>query len=72
MYYYIYIYSRRGAERLIADEADMTPLDHAREREHLECVKILEEYGIRRLPSLASIASQVNVVVYIELHNSSS
>ena len=50
---------RRGADRTATDENDMMAVDHSRQRDHTQCVRILEEYGIRRQPSVWSIASQV-------------
>lgn len=42
----------------------MTPLDHAQERGHTECVKILQTYGLRRPSSALSIASHVSLPMH--------
>ena len=39
----------------------MTPLDHAQQRRHTDCIKILQTYGLKRPPSALSVASQVSL-----------
>ena len=39
----------------------MTPLDHAQQRRHMDCIKILQTYGLKRPPSALSVASQVSL-----------
>lgn len=39
----------------------MSPLDHAQQRAHNDCIKILQTYGLRRPGSALSIASRVSI-----------
>lgn len=52
---------RRGADRGQRDCDDMTPLDHAQQRRHTECIRILQTYGLRRPMSAISVTSQVSL-----------
>uniref|UniRef100_A0A1X7TX49 Uncharacterized protein n=1 Tax=Amphimedon queenslandica TaxID=400682 RepID=A0A1X7TX49_AMPQE len=52
---------RQGADRGQRDASDMTPLDHANQRNHTECIKLLESYGWLRQSSSWSIASQFSI-----------
>ena len=53
--------ARRGADRGQRDCDDMTPLDHAQQQRHTDCIKILQTYGLKRPPSALSVASQVSL-----------
>ena len=53
--------TRRGADRGQRDCDDMTPLDRAQQRRHMDCIKILQTYGLKRPPSALSVASQVSL-----------
>ena len=57
----LYLVTRRGADRGQRDCDDMTPLDHAQQRGHTDCIKILQTYGLKRPPSALSVASQVSL-----------
>ena len=39
----------------------MSPLEHAQQRGHNDCIKILQTYGLRRPGSALSIASRVSL-----------
>ena len=61
MYFSFLFFCRRGADRGQRDKSDMTPLHHAQQRGHSECVRILQTYGLRRPLSAISMASHVSL-----------
>ncbi len=52
---------RRGADRAQCDGSGRTALDHAQEKGHNECVRILQTYGLRRSSSSLSLASHISL-----------
>lgn len=65
-YFLSAIIHRRGADRGQRDNSDCTPLNYAEQRGHMDCIKILQSYGLRRPGSAMSLASHVSVNAAIE------
>lgn len=61
----VYFWYRRGADRSIRDNDELTAVDHAEVRGHTECAHILYNYGLRRPSSALSVASQVPLVLCV-------
>lgn len=55
----MYLHCRRGADRSIRDNDELTAMEHAEVRGHTECAHVLYNYGVRRPSSALSVASQV-------------
>lgn len=61
----IYFWCRRGVDRSIRDNDELTAVDHADVRGHTECAHILYNYGLRRPSSALSVASQVPLALCV-------
>ena len=56
---------RRGVDRSLKDNDDLTAVEHAEVRGHTECAHILHNYGLHRPSSALSVASQVQCYMTI-------
>ena len=61
----VYFWCRRGADRSIRDNDELTAVDHADVRGHTECAHILYNYSLRRPSSALSVASQVPLALCV-------
>lgn len=56
----LFVY-RHGANRDKKDSSDYTPLDYAKQSDHMDCARILQTYSLCRFDSKISMASQASI-----------